>query len=280
MTVNLKILIDKQKTNFSVIMTFYVLLADYRQSIANSRDYQGLLSREIRSAYNLIATEYGKKAFANSYVQRHTKTNDFFLEDQSRYKIRPELLEGLVLDKVDEILKMIKFNFQKYIQERLEVIRSIENLKESEFDEDSLKKALSALLTKDGFNKGQLFEIISFSILREYFSTFGFTLNRFSTTFSNDGGIDFIAQDCVYQVTHAPTVKKIETDLRKLPEIKRVIVLPKLSESIRKILVESELVKGVITSEDLMNHFLPRLLNMEISKRLFETIIFELNREI
>jgi hypothetical protein len=42
-------------------------------------------------------------------------------------------------------------------------------------------------------NRGEVFEVVSFAVLREYFRTFGFSLQRFSTTHANDGGMDFVA---------------------------------------------------------------------------------------
>lgn len=280
MTEGLEILVEKQKTNFSVIMTFYVLLEDYKNSLTQNAQYDGLLAREIRAGYNKIAQEYGKKDFANSYVQRHTKTDDFFIERNSRYKIRPELLDGISERIASKLLLKIKTDYDNHLETRYEVVISIEDLKQKDLGSEELKNELDGLMRTDGFNKGQLFEIISFSILHEYFKTFGFTLNRFSTTFSNDGGIDFIAQDCVYQVTSSPTTKKLESDLMKLPEIKRVFVLPATTQNNLDLLLNHELVNGVITADDLLNQFFPRLFDMNLTGQMFDTIIFEVNREI
>jgi hypothetical protein len=273
-------LIEKHKYNFSVIITFYVLLYDFVDNLTAHQNWNGLISSEIRKRYNDIAKEYGKKDFANSYLQRHTKTNDFFIEKKSYYKIRPELIEGLSIESAKEILKKIKANYDSFLEKRIEVIREIEKLKDTIEDKDTLKNNLNNFMNIDGFNKGQLFEIISYSILHEYFKSFGFSLNRFSTTFSNDGGIDFIAQNCVYQVTFNPTKKKIEGDLEKLPEVNRVMVLPELKKEIRTILSENKLVLGIITQEELLKHFFPRVFNMCLSERLIDTIVFELNREL
>lgn len=280
MTDKLRTLIDKHKTNFSVIMTFYVLLEDFKQYITKNKKYDGLLSRDVRTRYNIKAQEYRKKDFANSYIQRHTKTNDLFIENNSLYKIRPELLKGILEIEAVDILFKIKSNLESYINERMEVVESIEDVKKKQLPENELRSKLEYFMKKKGFNKGQLFEIISFAILHEYFKSFGFSLNRFSTTFSNDGGIDFIAQDCVYQVTYSPTTKKLESDLDKLPEIKRVMVLPTLSFRNQSLLSESDLVHGVITTNDLLDHFLPRLHKMNLSNQMFDTIIFELKREM
>lgn len=273
-------LIERHKYNFSVIFTFYVILKDYVDKLLTRQNWDGLISSEIRNLYNDIAKEYGKKDFANSYLQRHTKTNDFFIEFESLYKIRPELIEGLSIESANAILGNIKADYDSYIARRMEVIEEIEKLKATIEDQDTLRNYLDEFMQVDGFNKGQLFEIISYSILHEYFKSFGFSLNRFSTTFSNDGGIDFIAQNCVFQVTYNPTIKKIRADLEKLPEVDRVMVLPNLRGNIKDILDENELVLGIITQDELLEHFFPRVFNMNLSERLIDTIVFELNREL
>jgi len=273
-------LIEKHKYNFSVIFTFYVVLKDYVDNLSNQKTWKGLLSSEIRNLYNNIAKEYGKKDFANSYLQRHTKTNDFFIESESLYKIRPELIEKLSIESAAQILENIKTDYNSFLERRMEVIAEIEKLKNIIKDKNNFRNSLNELMKVDGFNKGQLFEIISYSILNEYFKSFGFSLNRFSTTFSNDGGIDFIAQNCVYQVTYNPSKKKIEGDLEKLPEVNRVMVLPKLKKEIKDIIKQNDLVLGTITQDELLNHFFPRIYNMGLSERLIDTIIFELTREL
>ena len=62
-------------------------------------------------------------------------------------------------------------------------------------------------------NRGEIFEVVSFAVLREYFRTFGFSLQRFSTTHANDGGMDFVAADAIYQVTTDESIQKVRRDL-------------------------------------------------------------------
>lgn len=272
-------LIKKNKKFFSVIITFYVLLDEYKATVRNRIEYNGLTSAEIRNKYNNLAAEYGKKDFAASYVQRHSKTGDFFIETNGRYKIRPELIVELNELTPTRILSDIKIYFDSFNERRKEVVQQLNDIKSiDEFDE--LKNEIGSLMDLELFNKGQLFEIISFSILQTYFDMFGFSIKRFSTTFSNDGGMDFIADNCIYQVTYSPTDKKISSDLDKLPNIKRVLVIPKLKKSIEKILNLDELVLSFITKEELLNHFLPIVIKKKLKEKLIETIKTELSREI
>ncbi len=65
---------------------------------------------------------------------------------------------------------------------------------------------------------------------------FNFNLKKLSTSFSNDGGMDYAAENGIYQVTTAVTKSKIESDLEKLPDIKRVLVITSENDNIKQIL--------------------------------------------
>lgn len=272
-------LIKKNKKFFSVIMTFYVILEKYKDTLKDKIEFDGLTSAEIRKKYNKLAAEYGKKDFAASYVQRHSKTGDFFIESDGNYKIRPELITDINELTATRILSEIKIYFDSFNKRRKEVVQKLYDIKDiHEFEK--LKNEISSLMDLELFNKGQLFEIISFSILQSYFDMFGFSLKRFSTTFSNDGGMDFIANNCIYQVTNSPSEKKILSDLDKLPNIKRVLVIPKINKQIENILNSDELVLSFIIKEDLLNHFLPIVVKQGLKEKLIKTIIIEISREI
>ena len=89
-----------------------------------------------------------------------------------------------------------------------------------------------------------MFEVVSFAVLREYFRTFGFSLQRFSTTHANDGGMDFVASEAIYQVTTDESINKVRGDLAKSPGTKRVLVRPTLSDEVVR-LCESEVLEAI-----------------------------------
>jgi hypothetical protein len=107
-------------------------------------------------------------------------------------------------------------------------------------------------------NHGEIFEVVSFAVLREYFRTFGFSLQRFSTTHANDGGMDFFASDAIYQVTTDASVEKLRRDLRKAPGTNRVMVRPTVTEEILELGEDSVL--ETIELRDLLSHFIMWLL--------------------
>jgi hypothetical protein len=132
----------------------------------------------------------------------------------------------------------------------------------------------------------EIFEIMSFAILHVYFASLGFSLRRFSTTFANDGGMDFICGEGIYQVTTAPSRLKIERDLAKLPGTKRVIVAPALSDLTLGYAYTNENLLEVVEDQDLSKHFLAWLLKKDQTRntahhlqRVLEVAIAELKRD-
>ena len=120
---------------------------------------------------------------------------------------------------------------------------------------------IDAYLGQTSGNRGEMFEIVSFAVLREYFRTFGFSLHRFSTTHANNGGMDFVASEAIYQVTVDESITKVRKDLAKSPGTKRVLVRPTASDDVIR-LCNSEVLE-VIDLQDLRNHFLAWLLQRD-----------------
>jgi hypothetical protein len=110
-------------------------------------------------------------------------------------------------------------------------------------------------------NRGEMFEVVSFAVLREYFRTFGFSLQRFSTTHANDGGMDFFASDAIYQVTTDESIEKLRRDLRKAPGTKRVLVRPTVTEEILEL--GEDTVLETIELKDFLSHFITWLLGRD-----------------
>jgi len=109
-------------------------------------------------------------------------------------------------------------------------------------------------MEKETDRKGQCFEVTSFAILKCFYSIRGFELNRFSTIYSNDGGIDFTSQTSIYQVTTKLSDKKFEEDIEKAPLKNRIFVFREASPSFDYSKMENELVSDYINSADLLNH--------------------------
>lgn len=156
---------------------------------------------------------------------------------------------------------------------------------EEKFTENDIEKSrdfILSLFNENRFrNYGQVFEVLSYSILKVYFESFGFGLRRFSVSFSNDGGMDFLSSSGVYQVTSSPSAQKIQSDLGKLPGIPRVMVLSHCPSVIRELCMNSEIVTEIITTDNLKSHFLNWLYERDkLSQRFMKSIIATIREEM
>ena len=79
-------------------------------------------------------------------------------------------------------------------------------------------------------------------------------MNRFSTIYSNDGGIDYTSQTSIYQVTTKLDDSKFRDDLNKAPLKKRIFVYRKVATGFDFSKMDNELVSDYISSEDLITH--------------------------
>jgi hypothetical protein len=274
--------IDKNRQNLTTLTTLFVILKDFIEMKNDGRGQNGLTFQEISEKYRIFAERYCiREKFYSTYVQRQANENGLFEERTGRYKMRSYLvndksseeLEGLC----DLIINCINLRNNLYS----EFFAALED-KIGENDLLSYKNFIVTLFNEDRFrNYGQIFEVLSYSILKVYFQSFGFELKRFSVSFSNDGGMDFVSSDGVYQVTSSPSSKKISDDLEKLPGIKRVMVLSDCPERIHNLCFDSELVTEVITTSDLKTHFLEWLYRRDEHKpRLLKKVLMTIKEEM
>lgn len=149
---------------------------------------------------------------------------------------------------------------------------------------DARRELVEEYLRNFAGNFGENFEIISYAVLREYFQSFGFRLQRFSTTRANDAGIDYVGGDCIYQVSTDSGLEKLEGDLAKAPDIKRVVVRPELAEGTRR--RADEAAQARIEMTDLLTHFVGWLLSRDQTTRkarhlqgVLQTALAEFRRE-
>jgi hypothetical protein len=187
-----------------------------------------------------------------------------------------------VLDALDaELTQSLRTAFERrqgFIKQLEETVR----LPNSEIQQ---RRALVAdYLKQITGNAGEMFEVVSFAVLREYFRTFGFCLQRFSTTHANDGGMDFVAGEAIYQVTADESIQKVRKDLAKAPGTKRVLVRPTVTDEVIR-LCDSGVLE-TIEIKDLLDHFIAWLLARDSRcnearhlQRVLEVALFEFRRE-
>ena len=253
----LKKMISRDIAKFTVIFTLLEVLQGHIRTQSKDVGFEGLSPMEIKVGYDKNAKKYRKKQFYHTYLQRHTKEGDYFQEILSgRYALRPELIDNLSVIELELLRDEISDYWDASGEPKQRLLTNIQTLKMLDLADLEARHSFirEQLGSQDG-NAGQHLEIMAYSILKEYFSSLGFSLRRFSTTFANDGGMDFISSDAFYQVTASPTKTKIALDLSKLPGVKRVLIAPGLFGN-HNFLDEQDNVLETIDKIDLEEHFL------------------------
>jgi hypothetical protein len=278
-------IIENNKKNFTTLTSFLAVLHKYIECLKTGRTFEGISSIEIKRIYDEYKDLFSSnKNYYESYVQRKANDKGYYYERNGKYFIKPEIInnENLVdLSNYQQgIIDLLCNNNNRYriFQD------TIQQLLDNPHPSECYQFILELFKNKDFHNFGQLFEVLSYSILKVYFDSFGFTLNRFSVSFSNDGGMDFISYQGIYQVTAGPSKDKAKSDLEKLIGVKRVIVITDCSDNIKKIYLENPNVTEVITETDLKEHFLGwlKLKNSTSNNHLLkivEVFKYELSRE-
>lgn len=223
------------------------------------RATDGLTEKEIADGFNLLATQFIHSDYHSTYIARRLGRAGFLDLKNGKYRLRPSLLEGTTLDELNDLKDELMASLKSAYEQRQVAIRRLEQI--CLLPSDRVSERLSLVeeyLAQISGNRGEMFEVVSFAVLREYFRTFGFSLQRFSTTHANDGGMDFFAGDAIYQVTTDESVEKLRRDLRKAPGTKRVLVRPTVTREI--LALGEEKVLETIELKDLLTHFISWLL--------------------
>ena len=77
----LKKLVDKYSKDFTTITTFLVVLEEYVKCLEEGRLFKGLSPAEINLRFSVYRIRFNKRQeFYSSYVVRHAKDADFFID--------------------------------------------------------------------------------------------------------------------------------------------------------------------------------------------------------
>jgi hypothetical protein len=242
-----------------------VLIATIGSLKANTH-FHGLSEREITLAFRELCSQYLNSDYHPTYIQRRLGPKGFLAINGDRYRFRDELLTGMSLLQLEQLREELRASLQSAAEQRAAMIKAIEETCSLPPEEiEARNRAIVEFIVQIKGNQGEVFEVISFAVLREYFRCFGFSLQRFSTTHANDGGMDFIGGEAIYQVTCDESNQNIKRDLRKAPGTKRVLVRPVISDEMLNELGEQVL--DTVEIKDLLNHFLAWLLSRDSRSR-------------
>ncbi len=259
------------------------VLSAHIDAAKSGRRFVGFTEKQIEVAFRELNSEFVKSEYHSTYLHRGLAR---FLEAaENRYKIRDRLLAGASIADLEQLRSDLVESLRTAYEKRQAVIKKLvaacslpaERIKERHTLVDSYLSELTG-------NRGEMFEVVSFAVLREYFRTFGFSLQRFSTTHANDGGMDFVGGEAIYQVTTDESIQKLRRDLAKAPGTKRVLVRPTVTPAVTE-LCEGDVLE-TIELKDLLNHFISWLLARDTRsnqprhlQRVLEIALGEFRRE-
>jgi len=252
---NLGNVLRKQLGKRTVLGVAIPLLDDYILEANAGRISRGLTDKQIDAGFRRLAAQFLHSDFHSTYLARSLRDTGFADFSDGLYILRPSLLCGIPIEEMVQLRDELTESLRAAREQRQAAIRKLEETCDLPTDCLAERSALvREYLSQLTGNGGEMFEVVSFAVLREYFRTFGFSLQRFSTTHANDGGMDFVASDAIYQVTTDESIEKVRRDLRKAPGTKRVMVRPTVSPDILE-LCKHEVLE-TIELKDLLNHFI------------------------
>jgi hypothetical protein len=226
------------------------------------REQDGLTEKEIEEGFRQLATLFIHSDYHSTYIARRLGKSGFVDIADGRYKLRPSLLERMSICEIEQLREELLASLRSAYEQRQTAMKRLEETCLLPPEKIMERHALvEEYLSHLSGNRGEIFEVISFAVLREYFRTFGFSLQRFSTTHANDGGMDFFAADAIYQVTTDESVEKLRRDLRKAPGTKRVMVRPTVTDDI--LALGNDKILETIELKDLLAHFISWLLGRD-----------------
>jgi len=261
------------------------ILQDFVRASSEGRLSDGLTEREIEEGFRKLAAEFIHSDFHSTYIARRLGSAGFLDLAGGRYRLRSALLADTTVEEVDQLRQELLESLRSAYEQRQAAIKRLEEICRLPTDRVAERVSLvEEYLSQLTGNRGEMFEVVSFAVLREYFRTFGFSLQRFSTTHANDGGMDFVAADAIYQVTTDESMEKLRRDLRKAPGTKRVLVRPTMTPEMLEL--GEDKVLETIELKDLLGHFITWLLGRDNRskrsnhlQRVLEVALEEFRRE-
>jgi len=241
---------------------------------------------DIERGFNAKIKEFGINTFRRDYLKRQSGDirNAIDENDEQCFFIRSSFIDGITNEQLKEIIDDLNNFYGEKNQAISRFMSKISSAIETHDDEQSQQFIFDILDEDDSDSsqrRGQNFEICSFSILKMYFASFGFELNRFSTTYANDGGMDYIGQRSVYQVTVVMSQKKFDEDIVKTPGIKRIIVYKNIASGFDMSKFNHDLILRTISAANLKDYVidLKNLRKAGAVTHILKTMLNEFTRE-
>ncbi len=231
---------SKTRRSLANIYAIYSIIYYYNEEFyMKSELYKEFIGYDYMKLFTFYRSLYGGSKLQNHALNSRVNgefrnkfkdsKNDLIIINNGKYLIHIEYLYF----KENDISRAVKLIIEKYIDllikkdnELIGILEQLNNL--TDYSEKKLR--LSSLLTDDA--EARIFEIISYSILKNYYKTipvyFGYTIDsiekkylelyKTGRTNANDGGIDFVMRPLgrFFQVTEVDNYDKYLLDIDKV----------------------------------------------------------------
>ena len=221
----------EKNLNYPTVLLSAIVLIEFYLNDKTVKPYSKVA---IERAFNHKRLDFGINTFRRDYIKRQSGVLSNLIDENDFEEFF--IKEAFLSDGSEAIQKALEELYEFYFQKNENIRRLMLNIDKTITSQDEIaaQKILEDMLEDGksyGTRRGQSFEISSFAIMRQYFHSFGYELNRFSVTVANDGGMDFVGQSAVFQVAEVMSDKKFDEDMQKLPNTPRVIVYHRISKS-------------------------------------------------
>ena len=241
--------VDRTINQPTVILSFKILLNNHRANGVEAR----MTKTQIETEFNRVHTQYGIETFRRDYVLRQCgRDRNAIDQHDDLFFIKPNFLSGMNDDDFATVLDRIDTHWGAFQNQQQRMIDEIQALIDNGTFEEKRTYVAEMLTDREAVKRGQAFEVASFAVLNTYLYALGFSLNRFSTTYSNDGGIDFVAQNAVYQVTTKLSERKFDEDIKKVTGKERVLIYKDLTRDFNMEHLNHDLVINHIGKDELL----------------------------
>lgn len=122
----LKEKINRRLNHFTVIATVLEVLQGHISALEENCAFDGLTARQVEIGFNRTAQLQGKRWFFPSYIQRHTKPGDFFVEVNGRYRLRDEWLAGMTIQELKDARASILAHWESYTSAKQLIVSELQ----------------------------------------------------------------------------------------------------------------------------------------------------------
>jgi hypothetical protein len=165
---NLSVILRRCLGQRTVLGVAIPVLSGHIDAMRSAVRFEGLSEGQIQDGFNQLAGQFIKSEYHSTYIDRRLGRRGFLELSEDRYRIRASLLDGLGLADLEQLRDELLDSLRSAYEQRQAVIEKLEKVsslpKECVDERHALIDSYLSHLTG---NRGEVFEVMSFAVLRE-----------------------------------------------------------------------------------------------------------------